>query len=78
MHREYLGEDVETLVGNRKDFTEEMGVSQVRVERFIGRRGNSPRVAPANKIDENDAVGPNIAGTSRIGFVLGEPVSKTF
>lgn len=26
MDSEYLSEDVETLVGNRKDFTEEMGI----------------------------------------------------
>ena len=73
-----MGEDVETLVGDRKDFTEEMGVSQVRVERFVGRRGNSPGVAPADKVNENDTEGPKIAGTSRIRLVFGEPVSKTF
>ena len=67
------------LVGNRQDGGEEAGgVLEVGVEGGITEGGRLPRVTTGEKVEENDAEGPDIIKQGRIGAVVSELSAVAF
>jgi hypothetical protein len=67
------------LVGNWEDGGEEAGgVLEVGVEGGIAKGGRLPWVAASEKVEEDDAEGPDIVEQGRIGAIVGKLSAVAF